>query len=302
MQVFKYLSSTLAVVALPTLSKAQSEVSFYEQYQLEIVLGMAAVVSALALLSLITILIALKALLKDKQPVTAVEHPTPVVNDNEGFWTSLWNRLNPTVPIAEEASIMTAHEYDGIRELDNKLPPWWLYSFYATIVFAVAYLLHFHVFNTGSLQQDEYDREVAQAKAEVEAYLASAGNTIDESNVTFSDDEQDLAIGREIFTSKCAACHGQQGEGTVGPNLTDQYWINGGDMQAIFKTVKYGVPSRGMIPWESQLTAKEIQQVSSFIYTLEGSNPPNAKEPQGELVERAEQIAGQQKENLEADI
>ena len=300
MQVFKYLSSTLAVVALPTLSKAQSEVSFYEQYQLEIVLGMAAVVSALALLSLITILIALKALLKDKQPVTAVEHPTPVVN--EGFWISLWNRLNPTVPIAEEASIMTAHEYDGIRELDNKLPPWWLYSFYATIVFAVAYLLHFHVFNTGSLQQDEYDREVAQAKAEVEAYLASAGNTIDESNVTFSDDEQDLAIGREIFTSKCAACHGQQGEGTVGPNLTDQYWINGGDMQAIFKTVKYGVPSRGMIPWESQLTAKEIQQVSSFIYTLEGSNPPNAKEPQGELVERAEQIAGQQKENLEADI
>lgn len=287
---YKYALSFAATGALPLIANAQgAEKTFYEQYQLEIVVGMAGVVTALALLSLVIVLHALRVVTKAKQTQLSEQYNLAPAEEGAGFWRKLWNRLNRSVPVAEEDTIITGHEYDGIRELDNRLPPWWLYGFYATIIFSVAYLLHFHVFNTGSLQQDEYEQEMARAKAEVEAYLASTGNRIDETNVAFSSEEPELTAGKEIYAGNCSACHGQQGEGGVGPNLTDQYWINGGDIQAIFKTIKYGVPSKGMIAWESQLTAKEMQQVSSFIYTLEGTNPPNAKEPQGELFERSDQ-------------
>jgi cytochrome c oxidase cbb3-type subunit 3 len=109
---------------------------------------------------------------------------------------------------------------------------------------------------------------------------------IDENSVELSLDAGDIASGKEIFITKCAACHGQQGEGGVGPNFADKYWIHGGDINSLFKTIKYGVPSKGMISWQSQLSPKEMQQVSSFIITLEGTNPPNQKEPQGELYDR----------------
>ena len=186
---------------------------------------------------------------------------------------------------------MTSHEYDGIYELDNNLPPWWKAMFYATIVFGVAYLLHFHLFDTGDLQGVEYEKEMAAAQAEIDAYLATSANNIDETNVTLLEDETRLASGQELFVQKCSPCHGQAGEGGVGPNLTDVYWLHGGDVKDIFKTIKYGVPAKGMIPWQSQLTPVQMQDLSSYIITLEGTNPPNGKEPEGEPYDRESSVA-----------
>lgn len=281
----KSILTILAGLGLPLMTQAQaaeSSASLYEQYQLEIVLGVAVLVCFVALLSLVTALYALNTVLNAKKAADAAAAGLPVV----GFWQKLWNNMNDAVPIEQEESIMTDHAYDGIRELDNRLPPWWLYGFYLTIVFGVIYVLNFHILKTGDLSAAEYDKEMATAKEQVETYLASLTNLIDETNVTRLEDEASIAAGKTIFTSKCAACHGQQGEGGVGPNMTDSYWLHGGDIQSIFKTIKYGVPAKGMISWQSQLGPQEIQQVASYIYTLEGTNPPNGKEPQGDLFDR----------------
>lgn len=292
---YRKISTVLmSVLFIPSMLNAQENASdLYAEYQVEIVLGVAAVVAVMALFALFTALYALRAMMGAKK------QPVDVAEASEGFWRRLWQRMNDSVPIKEEASIMTDHSYDGIRELDNKLPPWWLYGFYLTIVFSIGYLLYYHVFSMGKLQEEEYIAEMQRTELEVQAYLASMDNLIDESSVEFTDDQLDLDAGREIFISKCSACHGQQGEGGVGPNLTDKFWMHGGDVPAIFKTIKYGVPSKGMIAWQSQLSPKEMQQVASFIYTLEGTNPPNQKEAQGDEFIREEV---QTKQELEAEM
>lgn len=190
--------------------------------------------------------------------------------------------------LSGDATVMTGkakdvihsnHDFDGIQEYDNDLPPWWKYMFYVTIVFAVGYMLHYHVFRTGALQTEEYEMEMAQAA------LIAAQNVEDPNAVTNFEvltDASALESGKAIYLQNCAACHGQAGEGTVGPNLTDEYWLHGGDVNDIFKTVKFGVPSKGMVPWQGKLTKDQMLEVSSYILSLQGSNPPNAKEAQGE--------------------
>lgn len=203
-----------------------------------------------------------------------------------GFsWKNLNSMLTNAVPVAKEQDIMLDHEYDGIRELDNHLPPWWKWMFYLTIVYAVVYMAWFYVFNLEPDQYEKYDRKVAEAKVAREAYLAGLSNLVDETNVTYTTDAANLAAGKEIYVSFCATCHGDQGEGKIGPNLTDPYWIHGGDIKDIFRTVKYGVPEKGMIPWQDQLLPGQMSDVSSFIKSLQGTDPPNQKEPQGNLYE-----------------
>ncbi|PVY38737.1 c-type cytochrome [Pontibacter virosus] len=175
--------------------------------------------------------------------------------------------------------IHSTHDFDGIQEYDNDLPPWWKYMFYVTIVFAVGYMLHYHVFRTGALQIEEYETEMAQAA------LIAAQNVEDPNAVTDFEvltDAGALESGKALYIQNCAACHGQAGEGTVGPNLTDEYWIHGGDVNDIFRTIKFGVPSKGMVPWQGKLTKDQMLEVSSYILSLQGTNPPNAKEAQGE--------------------
>lgn len=197
-----------------------------------------------------------------------------------------WKRFAGTeVAVDKEETILLNHNYDGIRELDNHLPPWWLGLFYGGIVFGVIYLLNYHVWHWSPNQADEYNIEVAEAQKQIEAYQEKVGNSIDENNVTTATDANALAKGKEIFTGKCAACHGMAGEGGVGPNLTDAYWIHGGDIKDVFKTIKYGVPQKGMIAWQAQLKPNEMQDVASYILTLQGTKPANAKEPQGELYQ-----------------
>jgi cytochrome c oxidase cbb3-type subunit 3 len=192
-------------------------------------------------------------------------------------------KLTDRVAVEEESSIMLDHDYDGIKELDNNLPPWWVYMFYATIIFAVVYLVRFHITGSGQLSHEEYAAEMEAAVADKAEMMANATESITEDNVVFLVDAPTIDRGAAIYKGNCATCHGQLGEGGAGPNLTDEYWIHGGSINSIFKTIKYGVPQKGMIAWQSQFSPSQMQQVSSYIKTLVGTNPPNAKDPQGEV-------------------
>ncbi|QNH61694.1 cbb3-type cytochrome c oxidase N-terminal domain-containing protein [Hymenobacter sediminicola] len=171
------------------------------------------------------------------------------------------------------------HDYDGIHEFDNDLPPWWKYSFYATIIFAVTYVGYYHVAQAGQLQGAEYETEMRQA-----ALLVSPDADDPNKLTTYQPlaTPADLSEGKSLFASNCAACHGQNAEGKVGPNLTDEYWLHGGEVNHVYKTVKFGVTSKGMVAWKGKLSGKQILQVSSYILSLQGTKPAGAKEPQGE--------------------
>ncbi|MGK9368185.1 cbb3-type cytochrome c oxidase N-terminal domain-containing protein [Melioribacter sp. Ez-97] len=208
-------------------------------------------------------------------------------NDSEGRtflepFRKLFAFLNKSTPIEKEQEILLGHDYDGIRELDNRVPPWFQILFYGTIIWAAGYLINYHIIGDGQVQLNEYKYEIEQAKLQREILIKS-GAFINEETVSFVDDAATLSEGKEIFVKNCASCHGQNGEGLIGPNLTDDYWIHGGGIKNIFKTIKYGVPQKGMISWESQLEPKKIQAVASYIITLHGTNPPNPKAPEGEL-------------------
>lgn len=175
--------------------------------------------------------------------------------------------------------LMEDHDYDGIHEFDNDLPPWWKALFYVTAVFAVVYLVNFHVLG-GKLQTAEYEAEMQQAALLKPA--TGAGNPNEKTDYKPLTDKAQLEAGHAAYTANCAACHGQNGEGMVGPNLTDEYWLHGGDVNALFKTIKYGVTSKGMVAWQGKLSDDQIVEVASYILTLQGTNPANAKAPQGE--------------------
>jgi len=200
----------------------------------------------------------------------------------EDIWQKLKKKLTAAVPMSREAEIDMGHSYDGIRELDNKLPPWWLYSFYLTIIISIAYMYYYHIGNDWSSEQ-EYQIEMAEGEKIRQAYLAKVANLVNEETVSQLSEQSALEEGKTIYKSNCVACHGDQGQGGIGPNLGDSYWLHGGGIKNIFRTVKYGVIERGMTPWKDILKPQEIQQVSSFIMSLEGSNPPNPKDPQGEI-------------------
>lgn len=197
----------------------------------------------------------------------------------------LFKSLNLTdnVPIEREVDIMLDHDYDGIKELDNNLPPWWKYMFYATIVFAFVYIIRYHISGDGKLQGAEYAAEMQEAAEQKADLMANATESITEENVEYLIDAPSLTKGAAIYKGNCATCHGQLGEGGAGPNLTDEYWLHGGGISNVFKTIKYGVPAKGMIAWQSQFSPSQMQKVASYVLNLQGSNPPNGKAPQGEI-------------------
>ncbi|MDR9373701.1 MAG: cbb3-type cytochrome c oxidase N-terminal domain-containing protein [Schleiferiaceae bacterium] len=202
----------------------------------------------------------------------------------EDFLQRIMHKITDATPVEQEEEVATDHNYDGIRELDNNLPPWWLAGFYISILFAVVYLLRYHVFDSAPLQKEEFKMEMAAAEKQKEAYLAKAANLVDETNVTPVSAEKRLLAGKAIFDAKCAVCHQKDGGGGVGPNLTDPYWLHGASIKDVFSTIKYGVPAKGMVPWKDQLSPKEMQDVASYVLTLRGTDPADPKEPQGEKV------------------
>ncbi len=201
------------------------------------------------------------------------------------LWSTISEKAWNLVPKDKEADIDLGHEYDGIRELDNSLPPWWLWLFYGTIIWAAVYLWYYHVSDKGPSQEQEYIAAMEMGEAEKAKFLASQADAIDEKTVTLLTAQADLAEGKEIYTANCMVCHGANGEGTVGPNFTDKYWIHGGSINDLFTTIKYGVPEKGMISWKSQLRPGAMQKVASYILSMQGTNPPNQKAPQGDLYD-----------------
>lgn len=204
-------------------------------------------------------------------------------DEKESFWTRFDKKfLTRAVPVEREADVMLDNNYDGIRELDNSLPPWWKWGFVFTIVFAVVYLLSYHVAGTGKLQLAEYQDELTVAELAKAERMKLTGENVNEGNVKVLAEPEAIAAGKDIFTRNCVACHLADGGGQVGPNLTDQFWIHGGGIKNIFTTITNGVPAKGMISWKTQLTPKQIQQVASYILTFQGTTPAVAKEPQGD--------------------
>ena len=221
-------------------------------------------------------------LLTEEQKAKLEEVNTLSYKDSEWF-KKLMQKLTKTEPIENEANLLLNHDYDGIRELDNNLPPWWVYLFYGCIAFAAIYLVRFEIMG-GDNQEMELKKELAQAKIDVAEYMKTAPDLMDEKTVTLLNDPADLAIGKTIFTTNCAACHRADGGGQIGPNLTDDRWILGGGIKNIFHTVTNGGrDGKGMIAWKGTLKPKEIQKVASYIISLKGSNPADPKAPDGEV-------------------
>lgn len=188
------------------------------------------------------------------------------------------------LPIERSSEIQLDHNYDGIVELDNTMPPWLRAVFGVTIAIAVGYLGFYYVLDAGKFQQQEYEEEMAIAAVEREAYQKKADNAINEDNVSLTTEPALLASAKEVFATNCKTCHGANGEGGAGPNLTDAYWLHGNDVKDIFKTIKYGIPEKGMISWQQKLTPKDMQGLSSYILSIQGTNPAGAKAPQGVLI------------------
>jgi cytochrome c oxidase cbb3-type subunit III len=208
----------------------------------------------------------------------------------EEYFKNWYKGLTNAVPIENESSIVMSHNYDGIRELDNHLPPWWTAMFVICIIFSAFYLGIYHVWGMSPLQEDEYNEEIAIAQKQVEEYQAKNAAKIDENSAKMLlTDAKEIEKGKGIYTSNCVACHGAAGEGGVGPNLTDEYWLHGdGSIKEVFKVVKNGVPEKGMIAWKATLKPDQIQAVSNFILSMKGTNPPNAKAPQGEKTAKSD--------------
>lgn len=199
-------------------------------------------------------------------------------------WANLDKKFfTKAAPIEKEADIMLDHDYDGIKELNNALPPWWKYGFYITIFVAIFYILKFEVWHTGMNPTEEYNTEMAVAKLEIDQYLATMKENVDENSVVMLD-APGIQAGKTLFTKTCVACHTESGGGGVGPNLTDNYSIHGASIQDIFKTIKYGYPDKGMQSWQSNFSPVEMQQLSSYIKSLSNTNVPNGKAPQGDLI------------------
>jgi cytochrome c oxidase cbb3-type subunit 3 len=220
------------------------------------------------------------------------KNPTPYVSPEERRrqeWASeaddsdkpnIWTKLLSLKPLSEEKDLEIPHAYDGIKELNNPVPTWFNILFYGTLVFAAGYLYYYHVGEHGERQDDEYKTEVAKAEIAKQKYLAKSGSAIDENSVKV--DPSQIVVGKTIYDGNCVACHGEKGEGLVGPNLTDEFTLHGGSVSDIFKVVKYGVPEKGMVSWEKNMSAANISAVTNYILSLAGTNPPNAKAPQGE--------------------
>ena len=199
------------------------------------------------------------------------------------WYKNLMNALTKSQPIENEEQLLLAHDYDGIKELDNTLPPWWVYLFYGCICFGIVYLVRFEIMG-GDNQEMELKKEMSQAKIEVAEYLKTAPDLMDEKSVTLLTDPEELKIGKAIYTTNCVACHRTDAGGQIGPNLTDKNWILGGGIKNVFHTITNGGrDGKGMISWKSTLKPKEIQHVASYVLSLQGSNPIDPKAPDGDV-------------------
>ncbi len=219
---------------------------------------------------------------------------------NNWFNKTYAKLVGSSKPIEEESEIILDHNYDGIKELDNQLPPWWVYMFYLTIIFAGVYLTRYHIMGADDTHT-EYEKEVAQAEKDIAEWKKTAKNLVDASTVTVLTEKADLDKGKAIFETNCVACHKADGGGGIGPNLTDEYWILGGGIKNVFHTISEGGrDGKGMVAWKTDLKPLEIQQVASYVLSLQGTTPAEPKAPEGEIwKDQTSEDKGQNTENSE---
>ncbi|MDO4229364.1 MAG: cbb3-type cytochrome c oxidase N-terminal domain-containing protein [Capnocytophaga sp.] len=228
---------------------------------------------------LLFILIFIEVVLRGVQNLTYGVKPKSGYEQEGSLWKRFYASMVNQVPIEREDEIILEHEHDGIQELDNTLPTWWVYLFYATAIFMVVYLVRFEVLNDDG-QIDEYNKEVALAKVEVAEYKKKNPFEVR----LLVDDAQVVEAGKAIFTANCVACHAADGGGGIGPNLTDDYWILGGNIKDIFNTISEGGrDGKGMVSWKSLLKPAEIEQVANYIKSLKGTTPAAPKAAEGDL-------------------
>lgn len=209
-------------------------------------------------------------------------------NQNMSFWQRFMKSMTKANELEREQDVMLDHDYDGIKELDNVLPPWWLYGFFITIAISIFYYIGIYVFNWYG-QEDEYKAEVAQ----FDQYKLAHPEYFSDANLKLLTDPADLAKGKQLFTDKtCVACHKPDGSGLIGPNLTDKNWIMGGDFASIFNTIsKGGRTGKGMIAWEKSISKEDRQLLASYVYSLQ-QNHVEGKAPEGDLWENGVKVGG----------
>lgn len=216
------------------------------------------------------------------------------------FYKKWMKKLTRTKGIDEEGTLLLDHDYDGIKELDNELPPWWVYLFYATIVFAVVYMARFHMFG-GDNQATEFEKEMLAAQLAVEEYKKTAPDMLTADQVVVLEDAADLAVGKKLFEVNCVVCHRADGGGGIGPNLTDDHWILGGGIKNVFNTImEGGRDGKGMVAWKTSIKPSDIAKIASYVLTLQGTNPPDAKDAEGEVWVDKDAVATAEKPVAEA--
>lgn len=203
---------------------------------------------------------------------------------------SSWEKIFQIKPLGTDKDTLIDEPHDGIYELDNPPPPWFMFLFYVWIAFAVVYTGRFLLTDMGYTQEEEYLAEMQAAEKQIYAHVSDEDLSIDENNIIALSEASAISSGKKLFVQNCKVCHGDGAKGIAGsgPNLTDAYWKHGGGAKNIFKTIKYGVIEKGMAPWKETLSPKKIQEVVSYIISLEGTNPAGAKEPEGDLWEEPE--------------
>lgn len=286
---YKKLIATIACVAMAPIVWAagktpQSTVMDWMLNNIVLLIGLGVFVSALGALWY-----TFESIIYDKRRQVLAERgielkPEAQV-EKESIFKKVYDKAWDLIPMEKEGEIDLGHDYDGIRELDNRLPPWWVYTFYLTIVIGIGYLYVYELSDIGLTQNQEYEVAMEEAQIQKRKFMFAQANAVNEENVVAVTDAKALEDAQGMFNMKCASCHGTEGQGLqgLGPNFADQYWKNGGGVKNIFSTIKYGVPEKGMIAWKNQMLASDIQKLASYILTFEGTNPPNPKDPEGEI-------------------
>ena len=289
-KIFTFLISFFTIGIVQAQDTAESTSGFWSDPTADPLLPLYIVIGFIFIVALLVIIVAaymikiLNMFVNKAAAEKAAKEGVPYVPAPS--WWSRFDRevLTGAVPIEKENTIVLDHNYDGIRELDNHLPPWWKWLFYACIVWGIGYFIVYHVTDSFPLQSEEYQNEVAAAEVQMAKFKAAqpAEEAFDLSTMEYIEDASIIAAGKKVYDSQCASCHLPDGGGMIGPNLVDEFWLHGGGIQDIYNTIEVGVPEKGMISWKGVLSPEQMKDVAFYIMSIGGTTPANPKAPQGE--------------------